>query len=110
MLQNTVPIYDCPDVENAVNWVKDNMNGSDALLAHRAFYGWALSRIDEKQVILYEYDNPADAAASNSTLGYSHLYLIWWVNGKGWYNLPSVPPVFSEAYRSGSIAVYVYNP
>jgi hypothetical protein len=110
MLQNTVAIYDCPDVENAVNWVKDNMSGSDALLAHRAFYGWALSRIDEKQVILYEYDNPADAAASNSTLGYSHLYLIWWVNGKGWYNLPSVPPVFSEAYRSGSIAVYVYNP
>jgi hypothetical protein len=110
MLQNTVAIYDCPDVENAVNWVKDNMTRSDALLAHRAFYGWALSGLDEKQVILYEYDNPADAAAANATAGYSNLYLIWWVDGKGWYNLPSVPPVFTEVYQSGDIAVYVYNP
>ena len=109
MLQNTVAIYDCPDVENAVNWLKVNMNRSDALLAHRVFYGWALSSLDEKQVILYEYDNPADAAASNATLGYSHLYLIWWVDGKGWYNLPSVPSVFSEVYRSGDIAIYTYN-
>lgn len=110
MLQNTVAVYDCPDVENAVNWLHNNMNASDALLAHRAFYGWALSSIDEKQVILYEYDNPADAAAANATAGYSHLYLIWWTDSKGWYNLPAVPPVFSEVYRSGDIAVYVYTP
>jgi hypothetical protein len=110
MLQNTVAIYDCLDVENAVVWLNDNLNGNDALLAHRAFYGWALAGLDEKQVILYEYDNPADAAASNSTAGYSHLYLIWWTDGKGWYNLPSVPSVFSKVYQSGDIAVYIYNP
>jgi uncharacterized membrane protein YhaH (DUF805 family) len=110
MLQNTVAIYDCTSVENAVNWLKDNMIDSDALLAHRAFYGWALLSIDKDQVILYEYDNPSDAAAANATAGYNNLYLIWWVNGKGWYNLPSVPTVFHEVYQSGDIAVYVYEP
>lgn len=110
MLQNTVAIYDCPDVQNAVNWVHDNINESDALLAHRAFYGWALPSINEKQVILYEYDNPADAAASNATVGYSHLYLIWWADSKGWYNLSVVPPVFTKVYHSGDIAVYLYTP
>jgi uncharacterized membrane protein YhaH (DUF805 family) len=110
MLQNTVAIYDCPSVENAIKWLKDNMTDSDALLAHRAFYGWALLGIDKNQVILYEYDNPADAAAANATAGYSNLYLVWWVNGKGWYNLSSVPSVFHEVYQSGDIAVYVYKP
>jgi hypothetical protein len=110
MLQNTVAIYDCPDVQKAVNWVHDNINESDALLAHRAFYGWALPSINEKQVILYEYDNPGDAAASNATVGYSHLYLIWWADSKGWYNLSVVPPVFTKVYHSGDIAVYLYTP
>lgn len=110
MLQNTVSITDCQDVESAVLWLKENMNGTDALLSHRAFYGWALSSLGKNQVILYEYDNPSDAAAANATAGYSHLYLIWWVEGSGWYGLPSVPPIFHEVYQTGEIAVYVYNP
>ncbi len=110
MLQNTVAIYDCPSVKNAVNWLKENMTIDDALLAHRAFYGWALLSLGKNQVILYEYDNPTDAAAANATASYNKLYLIWWVNGKGWYNLPSLPSVFHEVYQSGDIAVYIYSP
>lgn len=110
MLQNTVAIYDCPSVENAVKWLKENMTEGDALLAHRAFYGWALLSLEKTQVILYEYDNPSDAAAANATAGYNNLYLIWWINGKGWYNLPSIPSVFHEVYQSGDIAVYIYKP
>ena len=110
MLQNTVSINDCADTEKAVAWLEANMEPADALLSHRAFYGWALARIDRDQIIMYEYDNPLDAAASSAGKVEGDLYLIWWVDGKGWYGLPSVPPEFSQVYSSGNIAVYVYDP
>jgi hypothetical protein len=108
MLQNTVSINDCPGVADAVQWLKSNMTDNSVLISHRAFYGWALSGLDKDQVILYEYDNPGDTAVRVAN-DYSKVYLIWWVDGQGWYGLPSVPSVFNEVYRSGNIAVYVYS-
>jgi len=110
MLQNTVSINDCADSEKAVAWLKTNMNSTDALLSHRAFYGWALTGIDRDQIVMYEYDNPLDVANASAGKVVGDLYLIWWVDGKGWYGLPSVPPEFSQVYSSGNIAVYVYDP
>lgn len=109
MLQNTVSINDCSDTEKAVAWLKANMNSTDVLISHRAFYGWALTGLDKDQIIMYEYDNPLDAATSNAGKVQGDLYLIWWVDGKGWYGLPSVPPEFNQVYSSGNIAVYVYT-
>jgi hypothetical protein len=108
MLQNSVSINDCQDTANAVEWLKTNMNTTDALLSHRVFYGWALTRLDKDQIIMYEYDNPANAAASNIADVRGGLYLIWWTGGKGWSGLSSVPSVFLEVYHSGNIAVYHY--
>jgi hypothetical protein len=109
MLQNSVPISDCQGVEDAVQWVKGHMDQNSLLLSHRAFYGWELSAINAGQVLLYEYDNPAQVAG-NLTGTYSNVFLIWWVDGKGWYGLPTVPSVFHEVYHSGNIAVYTYAP
>jgi hypothetical protein len=109
MLQNTVSITDCPGVENAMHWLKNNMTEGAVLISHRAFYGWALSSLDKDQVILYEYDNPADAAGRVAK-DYSQIYLVWWTDGQGWYGLPSVPSVFQEVYSSGRIAIYTYVP
>ena len=109
MLQNTVPKDDCADVSRAFEWLKIGMNETDVLLSHRAFYGWALSNFDENQVALYEYDNPLDVAV-NLDGEYSNVYLVWWVEGKGWYGLPTVPSVFHEVWVNGNIAVYTYSP
>lgn len=109
MLQNTVSINDCQGVANAIQWLKNNMTDNSVLISHRAFYGWALSSLDKDQVILYEYDNPADTAVKVSK-DYSQIYLVWWTDGQGWYGVPSVPSVFDELYRSGKIAVYIYAP
>ncbi len=109
MLQNTVSIEDCPDAANVVQWVKNHMDADSVLLTHRAFYGWALPEINSSQIVLYEYDNPADAAGS-LTGNYSHVYLVWWIDGEGWYGLPSVPSVFQQVYQSGNMAVYTYAP
>ncbi len=62
MLQNTVPKSDCADTVNALQWFKNNVDSNAVLLTHRAFYGWAMLTINPNQIVLYEYDNPANAA------------------------------------------------
>lgn len=109
MLQNSVPLNDCEDTVNVLRWLKSDMEGEARLLTHRAFYGWALLTLNENRVIQYEYENPERMARDAAQLGYAPLYLIWWVNGFGWYGQPTVSPSFREAYRSGRIAVYIYT-
>jgi hypothetical protein len=109
MLQNTISVNDCNDTANAFQWLKGNMNSSSLLLAHRAFYGWALLTLGKDQVVLYEFDNPANIATSLTQGKRAQIYLVWWIEGQGWYGLPTVPSVFQEVYRSGKIAVYVYE-
>lgn len=109
MLQNTVSIADCQGTVNALQWLKDNMTGSSILLTHRAFYGWALTTFNPDQVFLYEFGNPLTAATTAAQEGYSRIYLIWWVNGKGWDGQPTVAPAFHEIYQSGEIAIYQYE-
>jgi hypothetical protein len=110
MLQNTVSITDCQGTVNALQWLKDNMTGNSVLLTHRVFYGWALTTFNPDQVFLYEYGNPLDAATTAAQEGHSQIYLIWWINGKGWDGQPTVASAFHEIYRSGEIAIYRYAP
>jgi hypothetical protein len=110
MLQNTVALGDCKDTVNTLQWLKDNITENGILLTHRTFYGWALSSdFSSQQLLLYEYDNPADAAATATLKGYDQIYLIWWINGQGWSGQPTVPASFHEVYQSGKIAIYQYG-
>jgi hypothetical protein len=111
MLQNTVSSTDCKDVANALQWAKTNMDNSTRLLVHRAFYGWASLALDSNQLILYDYDNPEITAQKLKEDG-SHyqLWLIWWVNGSGWYDQPTVSSAFGEPlHQNGRIAIFAYN-
>jgi hypothetical protein len=111
MLQNTVSLSDCQDTVNVLQWVKTNMDDDTRLLVHRAFYGWASLTLDSDQLIPYGYDNPETMAQKLREDG-SHyqLYLVWWVNGSGWYDQPAVSSAFGEAlYESGRIAIFTYN-
>jgi hypothetical protein len=110
MLQNTVPKTDCPDTVSALQWFKNNTYSNALLLTHRAFYGWAMQTINPNQIVLYEYDNPANAANTIVQQGHNKIYLIWWTDGNSWYGLSSVPSSFVEVYHSGEIAIYSYNP
>jgi hypothetical protein len=110
MLQNTVSKSDCPDTVNALQWFKNNEDDSAVLLTHRVFYGWAMLTINASQIVLYEYDNPANAANTVTQQDRGKIYLIWWINGQGWYGQPTVPSSFREVYHSGEIAIYSYNP
>jgi hypothetical protein len=110
MLQNTVPLGDCQDVVNSLNWLKSNMNENSVLLTHTAFHGWALLTLNMDQVVPYGYGNPERATENVTQQGYRQIYLIWWTEGEGWHDQPSAPQSFKEVYASNRIAVYVYKP
>ena len=109
MLQNTIPISDCQSTTNALQWFKENVNTSAILLTHTAFYGWALLTLGENRVSYYGFGDPAVAAATFAQEGYTQIYLIWWVNGQGWYGQPTVPSSFHEVHQNGAIAIYSYS-
>ena len=110
MLQNTVSINDCKDVENSMQWLKENVTPNSIVLTHRAFYGWALTKMDSTQVLLYEYDNPANATKTITLGAYDQIFTVWWTNGEGWYGQPTIDSTFKPVHVSGNIAVYIYQP
>jgi len=110
MLQNTLPLSDCQDTANALQWVQNNMPGNAHLLIHAAFYGWASLALNNEQLIFYGFSNPETIAQELVKNGLAYpLYLIWWVNGSGWYGQSSVSSVFKQVYQSGRIAVFTFN-
>jgi hypothetical protein len=109
MLQNTVPLQDCKDVENALNWVRNNTTKDTALLAHTAFYGWALENSDKNQTIIpYGYNDPMSKAEKISQQGFNKIYVIWWTKGYGWYGQTTLSSKFQEVYQSNRISIYLY--
>ena len=109
MLQNTIPITDCQNTVNALQWFKDDANSSALLLTHAAFYGWALLTLNQNHVINYGFENPVNAASKVAKEGYTQIYIIWWINGQGWYGQSTLAPTFHEIYQNGKIAIYRYN-
>ncbi|MCW4047212.1 MAG: hypothetical protein NWE99_06585 [Candidatus Bathyarchaeota archaeon] len=109
MLQNTVPLTDCQDTTNALQWVRDNMPSNAHLLVHDAFYGWASLTLNSSQLIYYGYNNPEITAQKLEEKGSAYsLYLIWWANGSGWYGQSSVSSAFRQVYQSGRMTVFIY--
>lgn len=110
MLQNTVQLSDCQDTANALLWAQNNLPRNGYLLVHEAFYGWATLSFDSNRLIPYFFVSPAEVADKLQQNNPSNpLYLIWWVNGTGWYGQPTVPVSFKELYHSGNIAIYQYS-
>lgn len=110
MLQNTVSVRDCPDVAEALDWFKSNVDGTAVLLTHRVFYGWALLSLEEGRVVNYDFGDPVESALEAVEAGNDRIFLIWWTGGDGWYGQPTLPLSFQEVYRSGKIAIYAYLP
>ena len=80
------------------------------LLVHDVFYGWASLTLDGNQLIPYGFSNPETVAQKLEENGSMHpLYLIWWINGSGWYGQPTVSSAFRQIYESGRIAIFVYT-
>jgi hypothetical protein len=109
MLQNTLQLSDCTDTVNALHWAKDNLPFDGHLLVHQAFLGWGLLEFDGNRLIPYSFENPSKAAENFRNTSSNPLFLIWWVNGTGWYGNPDTPAPFASLFKSGNIAIYNYT-
>ncbi|MDR0373364.1 MAG: hypothetical protein LBI79_07415 [Nitrososphaerota archaeon] len=109
MQQNTISVADFQGTINALQWFEENKNASDLLLTHTAFYGWALLVLNDDEIRSYEFGDPVSAASLVVQEGYTQVFLIWWIDGAGWYAQSSVSSVFQEVYKSERIAIYFYD-
>jgi len=120
MLQSTIPISDIDDVMASLDWIAENSGGGCVLILHEAFYPWSLLRDGVKcRVVLVRERNlskPIRETFADKLTEISEkfadngktVYTIWWVEGKGWYNVPSLPKSFKRLASYGDIAVYTY--
>jgi len=108
LIQNTVPLADMHSVQQAVYWISDNVGPRDAVITHRAIYGWLRMFLPARNDIIdYGYSSPVVGLEMAQMDGYSRAFLIWWVDGKGWDGQKGVPAPFSVTFVIGNIAVFM---
>jgi hypothetical protein len=120
MLQNSVSLSDMRDVADAMKWLDQVAGSSTVLVLHEAMADWARILIPKFEIVRVaeiEISSPmrrnvatrlvqlaAEKAATNKA-----VYTVWWVDGKGWYGMPELPPQFTEIRRFGNMGVYQYR-
>jgi hypothetical protein len=123
MLQTTVSVEDAPALVDCFNWLNKCAGNDSVVVCHYALYDWATIFLKNKSIISTPLDNlgtnPQTKAlqayflvsAANSSLAVGHveIFTVWWVSGKGWFQIPTLPVEFRVVYESGNMAVYSYN-
>lgn len=107
MLQNSIPLEDSPSVVEVLNWLNTHAPSNSCLMTYEPFTGW--SRLYTSSNITVIPFNLSLEALQTGLKYYSHVYVIWWIRGVGWYNWN--PPLYLTVnYSYGRIAVYSYTP
>jgi hypothetical protein len=122
MLQNSISISDTEDVIKAMKWFNEKIDKNNSvLILHTAMESWArifISKIKiigiseiglssqirgniEKRLIQFSEENSKNG---------NEVYTIWWINGKGWYEMPELPSQFKEIQHFGNIGIFKYAP
>ena len=107
-----------------LKWLSQNSDLNSAVVAHYALFDLASVYASNKHVELVPTDSSIwsnkqnESALANAIVqiaqkvsaeGYTSVYTVWWVNGQGWYGIPTLPSDFTEIYRVGNIAVYSFS-
>lgn len=120
MLQNSVSLSDTPDVVEAMEWLDEEVAGTNSVLVlHEAMDNWAQILIQGIEIIRVNEVPRSSPVRENAATRLVHLaaekieagkdvYTVWWVDGKGWYNMPELPPQFKDIQRFGNIGVFQY--
>jgi hypothetical protein len=116
-----VSIRDNPSVVRCFEWLNENMDNGSMLVAHEVMNEFAFLYLQgEKSVkalVKPEITSAAEEALAGEMVraaeeavadGWSKVYTVWWVDGKGWYGMPQLPPQFAEIQRFGNIGVFQY--
>lgn len=124
MLQNTLPISDNPSLVKCFDWINNTASVDSVVVIHYSLVPLADLYIGNRLIVpvsqgplMWEYlknesalaDGMVDIAKSVSNNSHSSVYTVWWVSGKGWYGISSLPSDFKEVYRIEEMAVYLFN-
>jgi hypothetical protein len=121
MLQNAVSIKDNPSVVRCFEWLNEHMGNDSMLVTHEVMNEFAalylqgeksvkelqkpeISKVAE-EALAEEMVKAAEKAVAD---GWSKVYTVWWVDGKGWYGMPQLPSQFVEIQRFGDMGVFQY--
>lgn len=114
MVRSSIDLRDIPDTLNGMKYLDGKMDNSSCVLLEERFKGWGLLYLSEdKTIITYPpglpYNVPRQLMryldnALNEALqkGFTRIYLVWYVHMNG-------NTEFKEVYRSGKIAIYIYE-
>src|SRR2546425_1331463 len=110
MTQDTIPMSDVGNLKALLDSAASKMNPTTVLITHQAIYGWARAYLPSlaDHVVNYQYNGPLAGVELAKSEGYSSVLMIWWVNGSGWHDQPSVPSGFAVLVQSGDLALYKY--
>jgi hypothetical protein len=121
MLQNAVSIKDNPSVVRCFEWLNENMDNGSMLVTHEVMNEFAALYLQGeksvKELVKLEITRVAEEALAEEMVkaaekavadGWSKVYTVWWVDGKGWYGMPQLPPQFVEIQRFGNMGVFQY--
>ncbi|MEM2292161.1 MAG: hypothetical protein QXX41_02700, partial [Nitrososphaerota archaeon] len=117
MVQSTIPIEDVRSAMRAIEWLSESCNG--LMILHESFYPWArlYNDVQGKVIIVKERDlsRPNRSTFADVLIEISfrekerNICTVWWISGKGWYNVPSLPGLFKTITCFERICVYEFK-
>jgi hypothetical protein len=122
MLQNSISISDTEDVIKAMKWFNEKIDKNNSvLILHTAMESWArifiskikiigISEIGLSSQIRRNIEKKLIQFSEENSKNGNEVYTIWWINGKGWYEMPELPSQFKEIQHFGNIGIFKYAP
>jgi len=105
MQTSSIPLRDTEAVNEAYEWLNNNMNSSSVLLVHDTFEFWTLLNLENSHVAyLFDHDLE-DALSSAQDEGYQQIYFVWWNQDINWYNI-EIPNNWTSIQDYGRISIY----
>jgi hypothetical protein len=110
LVQNTVPASDMESLGNLLTWTSRVMTPQTALITHAAINGWARAYFPSgKTIIDYGFSSPWLGVDQAQKMGFSSVFLIWWIPRLGWYGQTTIPSTFALIHVDGNVGVYTYS-
>jgi hypothetical protein len=87
MQSSSIPLRDIESVIEAYEWLNNNMDKDSSLLVHDTFEFWTLLYLRRSHSAILFDSNLQEALNYAQSEGYQTIYIVWWNQDIGWYDL-----------------------
>ncbi len=103
MVENSIPIDDCPALVAALTWVRDSPYNHSVFAAQARFAGWTYVFLPGVDLRPFWSAAEFDSIRSSSA---TPVITVWWAGPTGWAPEFSPPPGLHIVHQEGNIAIY----